>query len=77
MRNLPRIETLEQARETLVEMDDGQEITAGSGESEATITKHNDHEYSASMVDLETGVISLRDASHILLEHGGHDLRIG
>jgi hypothetical protein len=71
MSSLPRIETLEQA------MDDGQEITAGSGESEATIAKHNDHEFAASLVDLETGIISLRDASHILLEHGDHDLRIG
>lgn len=77
MRSLPRIETLEQAREALLEMDDGQEITAESGEWLATITKHSDHEFAALMVDLETGVISLRDASHILLEHGGHDLQIG
>lgn len=77
MRNLPRIETLEQAREALIEMGEGAEITAGSGEEATTIAKHSDHEFSASMVDLETGIISLRDASHILLEHGDHDLRVG
>jgi hypothetical protein len=58
-------------------MDDGQEITAGSGESEATITKHSNHEFAASLPDLETGIISLRDAAYILLENGDGEVWIG
>ena len=74
MRNLPKIETLEQAREVLLGMDEEQEITAELDEWKASIKKHNDQEYNVSFVDLETGIISLMDASHILLEHGDHDL---
>jgi hypothetical protein len=77
MRNLPKIETLEQAREVLLGMDEEQEITAELDEWKASIKKHNDQEYNVSFVDLETGIISLMDASHILLEHGDHDLYLG
>ena len=77
MRNLPKIGTVEQAREVLLGMGEEQEITAELDEWKASIKKHNDQEYSASFADLETGIISLRDASHILLEHGDHDLYIG
>jgi len=77
MRNLPKIETLEQAREVLLGMDEEQEITAEFDEWKASIKKHNDQEYNVSFVDLETGIISLRDASHILFEHGDHDLYLG
>ena len=69
MQNLPNIEVVEQAREVLLEMYEEQEITAESDEWRAIIEKHNDQEHSASFADQETGVISLRDASHILLEH--------
>jgi hypothetical protein len=74
MRNLPKIETVEQAREVLLGMDEEQEITAELDEWKASIKKHNDQEYNVSFVDLETGIISLMDASYILLEHGNHDL---
>ena len=77
MRNLPKIETVEQAREVLLGMGEEQEITAELDEWKASIKKHNDQEYSVSFADLETGIISLRDASHILLEHGDHDLYLG
>lgn len=76
MKTLPAVQTLEQAREILNEMQDGQEISAESGESEMSLKKHNDHEYAASLPDLETGIISLRDASHILLEHGDHEMQL-
>lgn len=74
---LPKIETPEQAREVLLGMDEQQEITAESGEWRASIKKHNDQEFSATFVEHETGIISLRDASHILLEYGSHDLYLG
>jgi len=77
MRNLPKIETVEQAREVLLGMGEEQEITAELDEWKASIKKHNDLEYNVSFVDLETGIISLRDASYILLEHGDHDLYLG
>ncbi len=77
MRKLPKIETVEQAREVLLGMGEEQEITAELGEWKASIKKHNDLEYNVSFVDLETGIISLRDASHILLEHGDYDLYLG
>lgn len=63
-----------QAREVLMAMEERQEIRAESDEWQATIQKHNDREYSASFADLETGTISLLDASQILLEYGDHDL---
>ncbi len=47
---------------------------ATSNEGEISIKKYGDHEFSAVFVDQETGIISLRDASHILLEHGDHEL---
>ena len=74
MQNLPEIETVEQARAALIEMDVGQEITAELDEWIASITKHNDQEFSASFADYETGIINLWNASHILLEHGDHIL---
>ena len=74
MQNLPEIETVEQARDTLIEMDVGQEITVELDEWEASITKHNDQEFSVSFADYETGIINLWNASHILLEHGDHNL---
>ncbi len=37
----------------------------------------DDQEYSVEFADLETGIISLLDASYILLEHGDHDLYLG
>jgi hypothetical protein len=74
MQNLPEIETVEQAREALIEMDVGQEITVELDEWEASITKHNDQEFSVSFADYETGIINLWNASHILLEHGDHNL---
>ena len=77
MRKLPKIETVEQAREVLLGMGEEQEIKAELDEWKASIKKHNDQEYNVSFVDLETGIISLRDASHILLEHGDHDLYLG
>ena len=77
MRNLPKIETVEQAREVLLEMGEEQEITAELDEWKASIKKHNEQEYSVSFADLETGIISLRDASHILLEHRDHNLYLG
>jgi hypothetical protein len=42
MRSLPRIETMAQAREVLLEMSEEQEITAEQDEWQATIKKHND-----------------------------------
>jgi hypothetical protein len=77
VRHLPKIVTVEQAREVLLRMGEEQEITAELDEWKASIKKHNDQEYSAAFADLETGIISLRDASHILLEHGDHDLYLG
>jgi hypothetical protein len=74
MRNLPKIETVEQAREVLIEMDVEQEITAELDEWKASIKKHNDQEFSVSFADYETGIINLWNASHILVEHGDHDL---
>jgi hypothetical protein len=74
MQNLPEIETVDQAREALIEMDIGQEITVELDEWEASITKHNDQEFSVSFADYETGIINLWNASHILLEHGDHNL---
>ena len=74
MQNLPDIETVEQARDALIEMDVGQEITAELDEWKASITKHNDQEFSVSFADYETGIINLWNASHILLEHGDHNL---
>jgi hypothetical protein len=74
MKNLPEIETVEQAKEALIEMDVGQEITAELDEWKASITKHNDQEFSVSFADYETGIINLWNASHILLEHGDHNL---
>ena len=74
MQNLPEIETVEQAREVLNEMDEEQELTAELDEWKASITKHNDQEFSVSFADYETGIINLWNATHILLEHGDHDL---
>lgn len=37
----------------------------------------SDPAYSASFPEQETGVISLLDACHILLEYGDYDLRLG
>lgn len=39
---LPKIETVEQAREVLLGMGEEQEITAGLDEWKASIKKHND-----------------------------------
>ena len=77
MRNLPRIETMAQAREVLLELSEEQEITAEQDEWQVTIKKHNDQEFSAAFPEQETGTISLLDASQILLEHGDHDLYLG
>ena len=77
MRKLPKIETVEQAREVLLGMGEAQEITVELDGWKASIKKHNDQEYNVSFVELETGIISLRDASHILLENGDHDLYLG
>ena len=74
MQNLPEIETVEQAREALIEMDVGQEITVELDEWKASITKHNDQEFSVAFADYETGIINLWNASHILLQHGDHNL---
>jgi hypothetical protein len=74
VQNLPSIETVEQAREVLLEMDEEQKITATSSEAVINIKKHNDHEFSAEFVNHETGIFSLRDASHNLLEHSNPDL---
>ena len=77
MQNLPEIETVEQARAALIEMDVEQEITAELDEWKASITKHNDQEFSVSFSDYETGIINLWNASHILVEHGDHNLYLG
>ena len=77
MRDLPRIETMAQAREVLLGMSEGQEITAEQDEWQASIKKHNDQEFSAAFSEHETGIISLLDASQILLAHGDHDLYLG
>jgi hypothetical protein len=74
MRNLPKIETVEQAREVLLEMDEEQEITVELDEWKANIKKRDDQEFSVSFADYDTGIINLWNASHILLEHGDHDL---
>jgi hypothetical protein len=74
MQSLPRIETMAQAREVLIEMSEGQEITAEQDEWQATIKKHDDAEFSAEFPAQETGTISLLDASKILLEYRDHDL---
>ncbi len=77
MRKLPKIASVEQAREVLLALDEQQEITAELDEWTASIKKFNDQEFEASFVDHTTGIISLRDASHILLEHGDQDLSLG
>ncbi len=77
MRSLPRIETMTQAREVLLEMSLEEEISAEQDEWQATIKKHSDQEFSAAFPEQETGTISLFDASKILLEHGHHDLYLG
>lgn len=77
MQNLSRVETMERAREVLLGMSEEQEITAKLDGWAASLRKHNDQEYNASFPEQETGVISLLDACHILLEHGDHDLRLG
>ena len=77
MQNLPRIETVEQARESLTEMDVDQEIVAELEEWKASIKKLNDQEFNVSFPDYETGIINLWNASHILLEYGDHDLYLG
>jgi len=77
MQNLPRIESVEQAREALTEMNVDQEITAELDEWKASIKKLNDQEFSVSFPDYETGIINLWNASHILLEYGDHDLYVG
>lgn len=77
MRKLPRIASMERAREVLQEMDEQQEITAELDEWTASIKKFNEQEFEASFIDHTTGIISLRDASHILLEHGDQDLYLG
>ena len=74
MQNLPKIVTVEQAREVLIEMDEEQDITAELDEWKASITKHTDQEFSGSFADYETGIINLWNASHILLRHGDHNL---
>jgi hypothetical protein len=74
MRSLPRIETVAQAREVLLEMSEEQEITAEQDAWQASIKKHNDQEFSAAFPEQETGTISLLDASRILLEHGDSEL---
>ena len=74
MQNLPNIESVEQARAALIEMDVEQESTAELDEWKASITKHNDQEFSVSFADYETGIINLWNASHILLEHGNYNL---
>jgi hypothetical protein len=74
MRNLPKIETVEQAREVLIEMDEEQEITVELDEWKANIKQHDDQEFSVSFADYDTGIINLWNASHILLEHGDHNL---
>ncbi|WP_119066167.1 hypothetical protein [Rubrobacter indicoceani] len=76
MQGLPVVENLEQARKVLNETSDGQELHVGPGDPEVSITKHSDHEYVASLPEMETGIISLRDASHILLEHGDRELQL-
>ena len=55
-------------------MDVDQEIAAELDEWKASIKKHNDQEFSVSFSDFETGIISLWNASHILLEHGDYNL---
>lgn len=75
MQNLSKIDGLEQAREVLKRMEDEQEIRVESDDEwKASIKKHHDQEFDVAFVDHETGIISLRDASHILLEHGNCDL---
>jgi hypothetical protein len=74
VQNLPKIQTVEQARDVLLGMAVRQEIVSTSDEGKVSIKKHGDYEFSAYLVDHETGIISLRDASHILLEHGDHEL---
>jgi hypothetical protein len=54
MQNLPKIETVEQARDVLIEMDEEQEITAELDEWKASIKKQNDQEFSVSFADYET-----------------------
>lgn len=76
MQLLPAVENLEQARGILSGMEDGQRLHAGLADSGVLITKHTDHEYAAALPEMETGIISLRDASHILLEYGDHELRL-
>ena len=61
MRSLPRIETMAQAREVLLEMSEEREITAEQDQWEASIKKHNYQEFSAAFPEQETGTISLLD----------------
>ncbi len=77
MQDLSRVETMERAREVLLGMSGEQEITAELDGWEMSLEKHNDQEYSASFPEQETGVISLLDACHNLLEYGDYDLRLG
>ncbi len=74
MQELPKIETPKQAKEVLLGRDEEREITVELGEWTASIKKHNNQEFSAKFAYQETGIISLRDASHILLKHGDYDL---
>ena len=75
MPNLSEIDMLERAREVLIGMEDGQEIRVESDDEWRTsIKKHNEGEFAVAIMDHETGIISLRDASHSLLEHGNCDL---
>lgn len=52
-------------------------VTVKPDEWTASIKKYNDRELEASFIDHTTGIISLRDASRILLGHGNHDLYLG
>jgi hypothetical protein len=74
MQRLPRIVTVAQARDVLLEMSEEQKITAEQGEWQASIKKHNDVEFTAAFPEQETGTKSLLDASRILLEHGDSEL---
>jgi tRNA A58 N-methylase Trm61 len=74
MRRLPKIGTVAQARDVMLEMSEGQEITAEQDGWQASIKKHNDVEFTAAFPEQETGTISPLDASQILLQYGDHDL---
>ena len=77
VRNLPKIETVEPAKEVLLGMDEEREMTAELDGWQASIKKHNDQEYTVESADLTTRAIRLLHASYILLEHGEHDLSLG